>query len=155
MLHLRSILYADLEMIRHHRNRPDTNKWLEFQNHITENEQIKWYESGHANNFKILTSGNSDIGLARLCYMKESCSVGCDLFEQFRGRGLAESCFRHVMQEALKFAKHLDLWVFKDNIPAYRTYTKCGFVIDTITMPKLLFRQHSNNLHEYIRMVYK
>ena len=156
---LRSVESSDLERIRRHRNEPVTQRWLEAQIFIDLKSQQVWFKSGGACSFRIIQEGDRDIGLGRLLVSKDAqwCTVGLDIFSEYRGQRLATPAFQAVIEDGLKLASHLDLWVFIANTFAIRTYIQCGFIHDHSTPVKFFTREIDGQIgvHSYVRMIYK
>jgi RimJ/RimL family protein N-acetyltransferase len=145
-------------MLRTHRNNPSTRKWLENESLVTEKDQIEWFYSGQHINFSIIQLNGLDIGLARVKQVGFNCvQVGMDLFETFRGRGIALSCFEAIIKHQPTNITIFELFVFLDNKPAINIYKQAGFIVDVSSSAIYLSRQWDNSkkTYPYVRMTLK
>lgn len=145
-------------MLRTHRNNPSTRKWLENESLVTEKDQIEWFYSGKHINFLIIQFNDIDVGLARIKQVElNRVQVGMDLFETFRGKGIALSCFEAIIKHQPKNVTIFELFVFLDNKPAINIYKKVGFIVDVSSSPIYLPRQWDNSKknYPYVRMILK
>lgn len=155
---LRSVVESDLPLLRAHRNKESTRRWLEHQSLITEAQQNVWYQGGGAVALRIIEYQGKPIGLARIDSSgANEVLVGLDVFEQYRGMGLGYSLFRLVCSEAAKLGSPLALWVFAENLPAVSIYRKSGFVEDpnfpVRYLPRIAPEGDPDALHPYVKMV--
>ncbi len=156
MINLVDVLADDLSLLLEHRNSVETRRWLENHREISKADQQRWFSSGAASGFRIIYHQGVKIGLARISCANDSsfCSVGLDIFVDFRGRGLGKAAFSSVINEGTKYRKDLELWVFWENIPARKIYEHYGFVVDGATPVKVFAREINGELRflHYIRM---
>jgi RimJ/RimL family protein N-acetyltransferase len=151
----RTIIFDDLSKLLEHRNLNSTRKWLENESTLTSFEQKVWFESGGANNFKIVSNqDNDDIGIVRIKIIDaETIQVGLDIFEEYRGKGFSKLVFKKLIEELQNQAKIFDLWVFLANEPALKTYLNLGFKFNTNVPVKFYMRQWSGNeIYPYVNM---
>lgn len=140
---LRAVTENDLEMLREHRNRPDTRVWLGDSREITAEAQRDWFDSGMAQHTQIAVCDGVDVGLARVTHAPRSSArtallppsasvtsawVGADVFHAHRGRGFGHRIFEAACDAAITCgARRLTLQVFLENAPALRVYQRAGF----------------------------
>lgn len=143
---LRPIVATDLEMLREHRNRPDTRVWLGDAREISAQQQAEWFrlrpldeDSQRAQ--QIAMCGDVPVGLVRVMpgpsvyvdghSLRHVWTVGCDVFAAHRGNGFGKTVFKAACDYAIEHgAAELRLQVFAENIPAVYVYTLAGFRID-------------------------
>jgi RimJ/RimL family protein N-acetyltransferase len=157
---LREVRESDLELLREHRNDPGTRGWLENSNEISAAQQAKWYQRGGSRGVRIAVLAGSDVGLSRISMDAAAgvALVGLDIFQQYRGKGLAKSVFYETCNAALAAgAGSLALWVFWDNKPAVRVYRAQSFAIAESEPVKWFVRRFPQGLypapHAYIKMI--
>jgi len=155
ILQFRTIVFDDLSKLLEHRNLESTRKWLENESTLTSFEQKVWFESGGANNFKIVSNqDDADIGIVRIKRIDaETIQVGLDLFQEYRGKGFSKLVFNKLIDDLKNQAKIFDLWVFLDNESALKTYKNVGFKFNTNVPVKFFMRQWSGNkIYPYVNM---
>lgn len=130
-------------MLREHRNREDTRRYLGNPNPISAEAQLAWFRSGGSqwhfiataavvdtDRFGVMTHRLADVGLARVRVdpATSSAEVGCDVFSGYRFRGLGHKVFAAACRKAEEHgAVRLTLQVFLENEPAVRIYHRAGF----------------------------
>lgn len=131
---LRPITIDDLEFFLNIRN--------ECRNNLHDNREFSLTEATHwfKNNlprYYILELDRHKIGYFRTSHWDENnkhVSIGCDLHQDFRGRGLAKKGyveFINYLFETYHFNK-IYLEVLTTNQIAYNLYNKLGFVVEGI-----------------------
>ncbi len=154
---LREICVSDLIMLRRHRNQASTRKWLENTSVIDSDSQLKWYESNGHHSFKIIVHDVfGDIGIARLKKIGDcTAEIGLDIFNEYRGRGMAKQAFSAVVDQARLDAKKLVLWVFLENKNAVTVYKSAGFVYDYAEPVRYYMRDwcEETKAFAYVKMV--
>ena len=155
-IQFRPITVSDLELLRNHRNKPSTRKWLENESLINEENQKLWFKKGHHSDFLIIKKQDNDVGLARIKKIDaDHVQIGMDLFENYRGKGIASDCFQALINKQPQEVKVFELWVFQDNEPALAIYKKAGFKIDILTeavyLPRSWDKTQKN--YSYIKML--
>ena len=133
---MRPIELSDLEMLREHRNDPDTWTNLTDCRCITYNQQINWYNNLRDLYF-IATSDTTDIGLIRIDevdYINRSSRVGCDVFKGYRGLGYGSRIFELVVDYCFNQLNMHRLWllVLSQNKIAKHIYEKHGFEVEGV-----------------------
>lgn len=140
---LRAVDADDLEMLRVHRNRPDTRCWLGNAREISEEAQREWFRLRPMNptalhGVQIAMCSGVPVGLVRTLpqvvnsqWLYSQWSVGADVFYEHRGEGFGHRVFAAACSYAIaKGARTLLLQVFLENEKAMRIYEKAGFVVD-------------------------
>ena len=156
-IQFRPITVSDLELLRNHRNKPSTRKWLENESLINEETQRLWFQKGRHTDFLIIRMQDNDVGLARIKKIDaHHIQIGMDLFENYRGKGMASDCFQALIENQPREIRVFELWVFKDNEPALAIYKKSGFIIDKLTEPVYLARSwdKTQKNYAYYKMIF-
>ena len=146
-VHLRGITEDDLEMLREHRNRPDTRVWLGHSKEISSGEQQVWWSRAKESKsavFQIASDKKTglDVGLVRVSDVSfgDAC-VGADVFAAHRGNGYGHAVFSAACDLAAYLgASRLWLKVFTENEPAVRVYKRAGFAFDPDSPVELYYR---------------
>lgn len=164
MIVLRSIVVEDLEMLREHRNRPDTRVFLGDSSKVSHEQQLEWFErcvqnASPGTEYQIARSSSLgiDVGLVRVI---GNC-VGADVFATYRGRGLGHAVFAAACSIPPVGS---DLWlqVFLENVAAMKIYGRAGFEIDENAPVELRYRYRPNagmlgatqpGLLHYVKMI--
>ena len=155
-IQFRPITVSDLELLRNHRNKPSTRKWLENESIINKETQRLWFQKGDHTDFLIIRKQDNDVGLARIKKINiHHIQIGMDLFENYRGKGMASDCLQALIKNQPQEIRVFELWVFQDNKPALAIYKKSGFIIDKLTEPVFLPRSwdKTQKNYTYIKML--
>lgn len=155
-IQFRPITVSDLELLRNHRNKSSTRKWLENESIINEETQRLWFQKGYHTDFLIIRKQDNDVGLARIKKINiYHIQIGMDLFENYRGKGIALDCFQALIKNQPQEIRVFELWVFQDNEPALAIYKKSGFIIDKSAGPVYLPRSwdKTQKKYAYIKML--
>jgi ribosomal protein S18 acetylase RimI-like enzyme len=126
---IRKLQKKDLNFLLEVRNSDNTRFFLENTNKFTYNECLEWFENKKPNWFIILYQNN-------LCgYIRtdnddiKSISIGCDIHENYRNKGIAKTVYRYLLNYYKeKKYEYVWLYVFEFNLIAYNLYKKLGFV---------------------------
>ncbi len=151
MITLRPIVEADLEMLREHRNRPDTRVWLGDAREVSAKDQQDWFnvltwraekKLPLCDEYLIARDDGNDVGLVRMTHCTPtSVCVGADVFHAYRGRGLGHKVFAAACEHDHRLGvRELWLWVFLENHAAMCVYRAAGFVVDPNTPVETYFR---------------
>lgn len=155
-----------LPSLRRHRNEFDTWINLSDVNLIHEDQQTKWYKNLVFDSTKKYFTlwaylkegddivGHRAIGLIRideLDYINRSARVGCDIFSEFRGKGLGTMAMQLTVNYCFDYINMHRLWllVAEYNHAAYAIYKKVGFITEG-TQKDALYR--SGKYNDYIMM---
>jgi len=153
-MQLREVTDDDLEMLREHRNRPDTRVWLGHSSPISSDQQRAWWATARLQQSPALLRPTAmfliardpdtqcDVGLVRISDITfDSACVGSDVFAEHRGKGYGYAVFAAACARAEQLgARHLWLKVFIENLPAVRIYKKAHFSIDQDAPVEVYYR---------------
>ena len=137
---LRPLMKKDIETLRCWRNNPDNAKYLRKIPYITPKMQGKWFSTYTNNNDEMCFAIVEIKELKRLVgslslyqFNPDSCFFGKLLVgdKEAHGRNVglnATIAAVKIAFDQLKL-KRVDLYVFRENIAAYKVYAKAGFEI--------------------------
>lgn len=177
---LRAIEESDLAVLREHRNRLDTRRFLGDARPVTEAGQFVWWRLHDTASYRIAQQDGIDVGIVRVTDVTSTgACVGADVFSEHRGRGFGHLVFESACYAARERARDawlksralqsppppdswypatLTLWlrVFVENTAAMRIYTKADFEVDANDPVQVYCRQTRHDgaydmLH-YVRM---
>lgn len=136
---LRSIERQDIEILRQMRNDPDTWYYLGSPVLLTENDQLKWFESlyrSNNNQFFVYYNDVSDlIGLIRMDEIDDlnrSIRIGGDVLPEFRGRGFGTKMYELMFKYCFDYLNKYRVWllVLDMNERARCLYEKMGMLVE-------------------------
>lgn len=156
---VRHVMPTDLELLRHHRNRPEVRRYLWSEREITVEQQRDWFARTHAIDCRIVelryAAGEIvPIGLARV---GPDDLVGCDAFAPGRGHGTIVFDAACRLQAYIGHST-LSLWVFRGNASAVSIYEHAGFRYDTSAEVQWLVRDFGRDGPQpqaYVRMIFE
>lgn len=124
--HVRGMTLSDLPIIKTIRDQ--CLEYIHDNKSYDIRETINWFKMTKSKYLTVLEN-ESIIGYFRLSNIKEnSCHVGMDLHQHWRGKGIAIATYQLVMFELSKYGiEKFYLHVLSNNIHAIRLYTHIGF----------------------------
>lgn len=160
-MRFRPIEHFDLELLRQHRNDPETWDGLTDAGFITEADQERWFEAISQPDAKrryMMAASDDDIeqclGIVRmdeLDHTHRSVRVGCDVFKQLRKRGVGTQIMQELLAHAFDVMNMHRVWllVAEWNEAALGLYQKLGFSPEGCQRDAL-FRH--GKYHDYLMM---
>lgn len=136
---LRPVERRDIETLRQARNDPATWSFLGSSILLTENDQLKWFESLSKNNnnqFFVYYNDVSDlIGLIRMDEIDDlnrSIRIGGDILPEFRGRGFGTKMYELMFKYCFDYLNKYRVWllVLDMNERARCLYEKMGMLVE-------------------------
>lgn len=137
---LRDLSLQDLDILYEWSNDLENTRWLLIDPPVSREMERAWIESmsrrPDQKAFMICTTDGAPIGtldLSMINWKHFSAQVGISIFEpSCRGKGLGTEAMRLVLGYAFHTLKlnRVQLYVFKENLYAIRSYEKCGFVTE-------------------------
>lgn len=140
---LRPLLDKDIESLRVWRNNPDSSLYLSKVPYITSEMQMEWYERYKVNEDEMIFAIVEDDELKRLVgslslyqFNGDVCLFGKILIGDNDAHGRKIGLNATVAATKVAFEQmginRVDLFVFPENVAAYKTYKRAGFVVSDI-----------------------
>ena len=135
MIRLSPLSLADIELLRRWRNREDIVRYMEFQKHITAQEQLDWFErlDGNSEHYFIIKWQDLSVGMAHVNQVNkasQSAQVGLFMGEpEFAGTGIALKASLSLLEFAFGSLDLQKVWakVHQSNQVAYEYNGQLGF----------------------------
>jgi UDP-4-amino-4,6-dideoxy-N-acetyl-beta-L-altrosamine N-acetyltransferase len=135
VVRLSPLSIEDIELLRHWRNREDIVRYMEFQKHITAQEQRDWFEhlDSQRDHYFIIKWQEQSVGMAHVNMVDEtsqSAQVGLFMGEPaFSGTGIALKASLSLLEFAFESLGLMKVWakVHQSNRVAFEYNKQLGF----------------------------
>jgi UDP-4-amino-4,6-dideoxy-N-acetyl-beta-L-altrosamine N-acetyltransferase len=136
MVTLKRLKEKHLELVRSWRNNPKIQQYMYSSNYISEEDQIKWFNSiknDHTKLYYVIHYDDIPVGVVNLTnidIINKKCSWGLYIGDMsFRGKGIASAVEQKIFHKVFNKIKlnRLEGEVFADNTNVIKLHEKNGF----------------------------